>query len=435
MASTFTRRRNFEKPGDGDADWDVPTNANTDKFEEELIFSSSKFRNQQHGQNTFSSIQRWEQIAMNSAQGAAAVSLAYVGTLFDGRYMYFTPHNSDTFVRYDTVGRFRDIASWEQLAMSSGQGAAALDTAYREGIFDGRYIYFAPANSDTFVRYDTTGIFTDITFWAQMAMNSAQGAAAVDLAYNTASFDGRFLYFTPENSDTFIQYDTAGSFTAIASWDQVAMSSAQGAAALNGAYVGVTFDGRHIYFAPSQSDTLIRYDTTAAFDAIASWEQLEMSSGLGGTAAIAHNGACFDGRHVYYIARDANTFARFDTAGTFTDITNWEQIAMSSALGAAAVDGATSGVAFDGRYVYPGMSVTPNTYIRYDTTETFTDITSWEQVEQSSAHGGATSPTSVNPGFDGYYIYFAPVFASTFIRFRANTTPNSGPTEYDQVSS
>ena len=53
-----------------------------------------------NSQNTFSSAQKWEQMSMSSAQGAAALNFAYSSCTFDGRYMYFASANAAIFIRF-----------------------------------------------------------------------------------------------------------------------------------------------------------------------------------------------------------------------------------------------------------------------------------------------------------------------------------------------
>jgi len=388
-------------------------------------------------ENTFSSIQRWDQIAMSSAQGGTALDDAFAGFAFDGRYVYFTSTNSDTFVSYDTTQAFTSIDAWEQIAMSSAQGNTALDGAYAAGvIFDGRFIYFTPVNSDTFIRHDTARPFTAISSWQQIGMNSAQGNTVLDGGYSGAAFDGRYVYFGAFSSDTFIRYDTAASFTAIASWAQMPMSSAQGAVALDQAYQGAAFDGRYVYYVPRTSVTMIRYDTTASFTAIASWEQIAFSSAVGGASpgSEAFAGATFDGRYVYYCAVNSDTFVRFDTTLSFTAIASWQQIGMNSASTATG-DTGFNGCTCDGRFVY-FMPSNHNTMMRFDVTQPFTSISSWVQVATSSAIGGANSGGAMSGGgFDGYYVYYSPRHSDSFVRFRSNNATTSGPTEYAQASS
>jgi len=215
------------------------------------------------GQSTFNSSQKWEQVAMITALGGSGpVNNAYCNCTFDGRYMYFAATDSQTLIRYDTTASFNVAASWQQIAVTSAIGITTYPggSPFLSCTFDGRYVYFAPYGSATFVRYDSTQAFNASNSWGQVAMQTAQGNTAVANAYIGCTFDGRYIYFTASNSDTFIRYDTTASFTTAASWQQIAMASAQGGAVLNDAYFGNgTFDGRYVYFPAYRSATLIRF--------------------------------------------------------------------------------------------------------------------------------------------------------------------------------
>jgi hypothetical protein len=383
----------------------------------------------------FSSTTRWEQIAMSSAQGGATITGAYHGCAFDGRYIYFSASDSVTFIRYDTTQLFSDITSWTQYAVSSAQGGAVVANAYRGMVFDGKYVYFIIEDSSTFIRYDTGKSFTSISSWEQMPANSAIGNTAPSAAYQSATFDGRYLFLSPVNANTLIRFDTAASFTSILSWTPMAISSGLGAASPGTAFCGISFDSRYVYFAPANSDTFIRYDTTTTFDVSSSWSQIAMSSAQGGAALdAAYTGVVFDGHYMYFAPSNSDTFIRYDTTRPFTSTSSWQQIAMNSVQGDTALDTAYLGTTFDGRYVY-FSALNSDTMVRFDTTESFTGILSWEQVAIASAQNGAAVDTAYNAlTFDGYYVYFVPENSATIIRFRANNSVTPGLADYAQIS-
>jgi hypothetical protein len=398
--------------------------------------TASRLKDALSEENTFSSSQRWNQIAMSSAQGGTTLDDAYTGATYDGRYVYYCATNSDTFVAYDTTQFFATIASWQQIAMSSAQGNTALDTAYAGATFDGRYVYMAPSFSDTFIRYDTQRSFTAITSWQQMPQDSATGFAAIDGSYNGCTFDGRYIYYSPLAADTFVRYDTKVSFTDITSWAHIPMSSAQGAAG-DVQYQGCVCDGQYVYYTPRSSNTFIRYDTTASFTAAASWAQISFTNAVGGASpgSEAFAGATFDGRYVYYCAVNSDTFVRYDTTLSFTATASWERIGMNSATGFTADDLAFNSCKCDGKFVY-FMPSNFNTMMRFDTTLPFTSVSSWVQLAVSSAIGGTnTGATFASGTFDGTHIYYTPRSCDSFVRFCANNTASPGPTEYAQVSS
>ena len=386
-----------------------------------------------NSQNTFNSAEKWQRMEISSGMGGATPGGAFNRCVFDGRYVYYCTRNVATLVRYDTTQQFNAMASWQQIAASSATGGNTITAAntFVGCTFDGRYVYFTPLYSDTFIRYDTTQTFNAMASWQQVSMWSAQGAAVLDEAYNGCTFDGRYVYFSSQSSDGFVRFDTTLTFNAVASWEQISKTTI----GTGSGYNGCTTDGRYVYFAPVYSSTLIRYDNTLSFTAGASWEKIAISSGLGGTnPGGAFNGCAFDGRYIYYCARNADTFVRFDITTSFTASSSWQQIAMASAQGGTVLNEGYQGCTFDGRYVY-FISTYSTTFIRFDTTQNFTAIGSWQQVLMSVAQGGAPGSGYYDGGaFDGRYIYFAPNNSNTFIRFLANNTNTPGPIEYAQVS-
>ena len=364
--------------------------------------------------------QNWSQMAMSTAQGGARLDVAYRGASFDGRYVYFVARNSDTFVRFDTQGVFTAVGDWSQMNMSTAQGGAEVDVAYRDSCFDGRYVYFVPFNSDTFLRFDTQGVFTTVGDWDRMNMSTAQGGATLDEAYVDASFDGRYVYYAPVNSDTFLRFDTQGVFTTAGDWSQMNMSTAQGGALLDSAYVGTSFDGRYIYFVPLNSDTFVRFDTQGVFTTAGDWSHMNMSTAQGGAEVDdAYADASFDGRYVYFIPQNSDTFLRFDTQGVFTTVGDWDRMNMSTVQGGAELDLAYTGTSFDGRYVYY-VPVDSVTFLRFDTQGVFTNTGDWDRMNTSTAQGGAELPAAYSGAcFDGRYVYFVPRDSNSFVRFEA----------------
>ena len=372
--------------------------------------------------------QSWSHMNMSTAQGGATSDDAYFGASFDGRYVYFVPFNSDTFVRFDTLGVFTTGGDWSHMNMSTAQGGAELDFAYTSASFDGRYVYFVPFDSDTFVRFDTQGVFTTGGDWSQMSMSTAQGSAPLNSAYIGASFDGRYVYFVPHNSDTFVRFDTLGVFTTVGDWSHMNMSTAQGGAPLDAAYIGASFDGRYVYFVPHNSDTFVRFDTLGVFTTVGDWSHMNMSTAQGGAPLdAAYIGASFDGRYVYFVPHNSDTFVRFDTQGVFTTVGDWSHMNMSTAQGSAPLNSAYWNASFDGRYVYfvPYFS---DTFVRFDTLGVFTTVGDWSHMNMSTAQGGAPLDAAyIGASFDGRYVYFVPRDSDTFVRFEAMLSEGKYP--------
>jgi hypothetical protein len=121
-------------------------------------------------------------------------------------------------LRYDTVGDFTDASSWSKFDPYDHGVGHEPNPEYRGGVFDGRYIYFAPLAGDSapfgeVLRYDTAGDFEESGSWG--AYDPGANAVGFDPdGYGGAAFDGRYVYFAPFSNDggfhgEVLRYDTA----------------------------------------------------------------------------------------------------------------------------------------------------------------------------------------------------------------------------------
>ncbi|MGH7297600.1 MAG: hypothetical protein ACRELB_21865, partial [Polyangiaceae bacterium] len=96
-------------------------------------------------------------------------------------------------------------------------------------------------------------------------------------------------------------------------------------------FFGGAFDGRYLYFVPSnQSGLAVRYDTNADFSVASSWETF--STGMLGSTTVGYRGGAFDGRYVYLVpfydnaaGAGSGAVARFDTQAAFTNAASWTE--------------------------------------------------------------------------------------------------------------
>jgi hypothetical protein len=145
----------------------------------------------------------------------------FSGAVFDGRYVYFVPcHNGTAYtaevLRYDTTASFLTSDSWAAYdPRSKGVGHSA--NGFAGAVYDGRYVYFIPhsdnaATEEDVLRYDTLGNFAEVSSWAAFDPVSSGVAGAAD-GHHGGTFDGRYMYFSPANyhQDTHgavLRYDT-----------------------------------------------------------------------------------------------------------------------------------------------------------------------------------------------------------------------------------
>jgi len=298
----------------------------------------------------FQTVAAWEKLSLSTICGSALGG--YRGGCFDGDYVYYTCDNNLFLLRYNTRLAF-GTAAFEKMSASTLHGSSQIVANYWGACFDGTYIYLGPLNSDTFVRFNTRSAFTTAASWEKINMSTAQGAALLDSAYPTNFFDGQYVYYGPENADTFLRFDTTLAFTNSSAWSTINMSTAQGGAAVDIAYIGLTYDGRYLYYSPLAAKTFVRFDTTKSFANSSAWQQMSISTAQGATTpTYEYLGASFDGRYIYFGSSYVRTFIRYDTTLNFTNSSAWSVMSMSTAQGGSGLDAAYVYIGFDGKYVY-----------------------------------------------------------------------------------
>jgi hypothetical protein len=295
----------------------------------------------------------------------------YYGGHFDGRYLYLAPYvtpadgENPLVTRLDTKGAFAaDAGAWSTVDVSAFDPNSE---GFAGAAFDGRYVYFVPYSGTSAVRYDTQGPLDAMGSWQHYALGAY---------YNGAIFDGRYVYFISSYSTygTVTAFDTQASFTAAASWSTFDVS---GVAPNATGFGGAAFDGRYLYLVPGYPHATApylvaaRHDTQGGFTDPKSWEAFPLD-GVNGQSAyyVAYWGAAFDGRYVYFAPTEgkepsgtsyfyASQVLRFDSTGKFADPTAWATYNVSeSNTGAAGFVGAV----IDGRYVYFAPYYNGSTY-------------------------------------------------------------------------
>ena len=354
-------------------------------------------------------------IAVYDTTAVNANSKGFVGAVFDGRYIYFVPYNNGAYsgqvTRYDTTGSFTAAGSW---SVYDTTAVNANSKGFRGAVFDGRYIYFAPNNNGAsfgqVTRYDTTGSFTAAGSWS---VYDTTAVNANSKGFFGAVFDGRYIYFAPNNNGAYFgqvtRYDTTGSFTAAGSWSVYDTTAVN---ANSKGFQGAVFDGRYIYFVPynngAYSGQVTRYDTTGSFTAAGSWSVYDTTAVNANSKAFY--GAVFDGRYIYFAPNYNGAYfgqvTRYDTTGSFTAAGSW------SVYDTTAVNANSKGfvgAVFDGRYIYfvpYNNGAYSGQVTRYDTTGSFTAAGSWSVYDTTAVN--ANSKGFYGAVFDGRYIYFVP---------------------------
>ena len=183
---------------------------------------------------------------------------AYVA--YDGRFVYYAPYlylNSTSFfsgviLRYDTSGSFTSASSYQSFDVTR-INAAAVCILYP--LFDGRFMYFIPHNGGPWwVRYDTTYSFTNSLSYSFFNLGNAVGTA---MTYLGGGFDGRYVYMTPNvyqvgAAGTFsgmvTRYDITAPFTDPGSYETMDGLKVN---SLCAGFRGFGSDGQYAYFVPN----------------------------------------------------------------------------------------------------------------------------------------------------------------------------------------
>lgn len=267
---------------------------------------------------------------------------------------------------------------------------------------------WSPLNSfDTFEAFDAAG--TD-------GLDST--------GYFGAVFDGRYVYFSPEQHESqathavVLRYDTHNNFSSRSSYVAYDASKTSGLD-VRGFY-GAAFDGVYVYFIPRQigreyyHTRLLRLDTRKEFQDPHAWDAFDL--GLKQSA----QGAAFDGRYLYLVPgftgdptkenEYCGNVIAYDTQAPFDDPSSYTTVDVKSYLGEEV--GCYDGGAFDGRFIY-FAPLYNRLAIRYDTRGSLGEPTQWQRFDMAPLGAGSV----VGMVFDGQYLYYCAYACDTIVRF------------------
>jgi hypothetical protein len=332
-----------------------------------------------------------------------------------------------------------DVTRWTDLTQS-----------FNGALFDGKYVNFFNGASDLSLRYDPTKPFGDSKAWSSLY---TYGKANY---ISSGAFDGRYVYLIPASArfngagggtydDLIARFDPqAASLSDASAWSSINVTDCNGAADLTvPGYLGGAFDGRYMYFAPTNdgngaSGKAMRYDTQATFTDAGAWSWFDMTTVTAN--AKGFEGIVFDGSYVYFVPSaymidlvngnytPSGMVMRYDPKGGFADVASWSGFDTATLTPSAA---GFSGATFDGRYIY--WVPDPDLYkdiiaVRYDTKSDFTNAGSWQAQNLTKSDQGGIGLRDVyfkGATFDGRYVYYAPGDASSVLRYDTQAGFNS----------
>jgi len=154
-----------------------------------------------------------------------ATAKGFLSGVVVGNNVYMVPdgnHNGalPTFAVYDAGKAVNDTTAYQFVDAPPRGGALGSTYGWCGGVFDGRYVYYAPdidggtsttitagIFSGNVIRYDTTTPFSlSGGGWASFDLTTVNPQAA---AFQSAVYDGhRFIYFLPFRDKLLVRYDT-----------------------------------------------------------------------------------------------------------------------------------------------------------------------------------------------------------------------------------
>ena len=440
-----------------------------------LLLASCKWDDEEKATpvyTSFTDLSQWE--AFDPGEAGLGLDLkGFVGSVFDGRYMYMVPASNTIdgsfgkVARYDTQAVFTDVLSWQAFDPEAAGLASGL-RGYNGGVFDGRHVYFVPnmvngTMHGKVMRYDTSLPFEEVESWESYDLEtSALGRHLV--GFKGAVFDRTHIYLVAQYDDgvgdddtergnhgEFVRFNTRKPFADAASWEVfdpgfAGLDVAEGGDA--DGYEGAVFDGRYVYYVPAHNGTehhglVLRYEPGKRFDDLKSWTAFDPGAHGIGDDPDGFRGAVFDGRYVYFVPFQKSgtemngEVVRFDTTGEFDSPEAWSAFDPGASGVGLEPRGFTGGM-FDGRFVYfiptkKDPDLFTGEFMRYDSTRPFEDPSSWECFRPAAE--GMLSRFGVGfhtAAFDGTYLYAIP-FRSTatihgeVVRFRVKPRGRVSP--------
>ncbi|MBS0626538.1 MAG: hypothetical protein JSS32_10860 [Verrucomicrobia bacterium] len=273
--------------------------------------------------------------------------------------------------------------------------------------FDGRYVYFVPNQSGTITRYDTSLPFSYSNSYA--IFNAVNFVNSNCLGYAGAAFDGKYIYYIPSTNGQITRFDTTLSFSSSSSYAVYNLVTNINSNAYG--FYGAGFDDRFIYFVPNSNSTLsgliVRYDTINSFTALTSYASFDTSI-LINSNCKGFRAASYDGRYIYFAPDTTGVFLSYDTSTSFSLSASYAFFDLGANVNSNSKG--FRGIVYDGRYIYLipySIATSTGQITRYDTTLPLTSPSSYLTFD-TTANVNSNSKGFIGGVFDGKYLYLVP---------------------------
>jgi len=235
----------------------------------------------------------------SSGYDSSAQIESFCDSIYYEGYLYFTPCFGERALRLDTSSDFTDLTSWEIFDLVSGGVLDDHETdlgtdshpagSFQNLSFDGQYIYFGQSYMGPMVRYNTEGDFDSADSWetadfislgvSSFIMEGTSNAANNKSGgYIYGGFDGRYIYFLPEE---YCYYT-----------DRLGVDGG----------VKISLDEAGDPLCKIYHTEVLRFDSQGDFDSADSWETYNFFfNGTGTYQGASFRAGVFDGQYLYLV--------------------------------------------------------------------------------------------------------------------------------------
>jgi 6-phosphogluconolactonase (cycloisomerase 2 family) len=363
------------------------------------------WRNGATGALTFADVKMHTSPAytMNELDGARSVAVSP-----DGNHVYVAARQDDAltaFSREGTTGELHRIETVNE-SMPPVDGLTGANSITVSP--DGKHVYVASVEDDAVAVFSRTVPLGTLDF-VEMEQDNLGGVDSLNFATSViVSPDGKHVYVTAAIDDAitaFWRHPTTGELTVID--DYVDGDNGGFVDGLDGAYsAAISPDGYHVYVAGNQDDAVavfVRNATTGRLTFIQIvTDSGPVANGLDGARSV---GVSPDGKHVYVASSDADTLTVYDRNPNTGNLT-FVEIHQDDTSGAFGLDGAHAvAVSPDGLFVYAsGADNDALTVFSRDAVSGTLTLREeiWDNVQ--GVHG-LDYPSSIAVSPDGRHVY------------------------------
>jgi hypothetical protein len=241
------------------------------------------------------------------------------GSTSQPRGALFVPSDGDVAALYryhsDDPGDFADTASWQTFKLTkanpnyTGFGGAIVDTFQRNGAEPngGNYVYLIPQSHTLLVRWNSRTTFDDKNNWQDYC---DLGNMFPDGGFSAATFDGTYIYLGPRQGGPPVRFKP-GVLRSLDTLERARSSV--------GPTTSMIWDGRYVYFS-GPSSTVYRYDSQGSFGTdrgpptatdLHAWDFFDFKRG-DSDSSWGFDGMVMDGRYLYFAPSNSEPVVRFD---------------------------------------------------------------------------------------------------------------------------